>query len=449
MVQVNSTRARRRSKKDRAGDFVHEHKSGVHAGKFFVKAPNGRTPTGEQRYKRYGPFVLLTDAVAARDKHLAAQKLVGTALPLGREAKPMTTGEWVSHWLERIVREDWGNSTYTEYAAVINRYVLDPAGPHPLAHLPLASLNRSVIEDWKAGLKAAGVGPGAFNYVLMRLKTALQQAVDRDECPLEKNPTTGVKKRINENARVYEGALADYPKLQGALDGDYCELLPMIAMSLGLRQSEIAGLHWSDVDLVRRRVTLNWHLVEEGAGTGKRYSVFRPGSKKYGGKIQTVRIPVETVVLFERHAQTLREHRIGAAQWKAGAATETFYAASSQSTSGTAFIVPQHPTAPESLVFPTAAGAPFIGNLMRNWFRRACLKAGVRKTLHGMRHDCGSFLLSAGVPLPVVSKHLRHANTAVTARVYSHQIEEDADRASDAMDGLLARLQDQTAAVAV
>ena len=44
-------------------------------------------------------------------------------------------------------------------------------------------------------------------------------------------------------------------------------------------------------------------------------------------------------------------------------------------------------------------------------------------SLHTLRHTHGSQLLSEGVPLPAVSKRLGHANTHITATVYSHALE--------------------------
>lgn len=45
--------------------------------------------------------------------------------------------------------------------------------------------------------------------------------------------------------------------------------------------------------------------------------------------------------------------------------------------------------------------------------------------LHSLRHTHGSQLLSAGVPLPTVSKRLGHANPQITAAIYSHAFQAD------------------------
>lgn len=55
-------------------------------------------------------------------------------------------------------------------------------------------------------------------------------------------------------------------------------------------------------------------------------------------------------------------------------------------------------------------------------------------------------LLSAGVPLPVVSKRLGHADPSITARVYSHNLHGDDIRAAEAWDRLIRRAATPTVA---
>jgi integrase len=58
--------------------------------------------------------------------------------------------------------------------------------------------------------------------------------------------------------------------------------------------------------------------------------------------------------------------------------------------------------------------------------RRMAKKAGLSGvSLHTVRHSHGSQLLSLGVPLPSVSERLGHANTHVTATIYSHALPHD------------------------
>jgi integrase len=62
-------------------------------------------------------------------------------------------------------------------------------------------------------------------------------------------------------------------------------------------------------------------------------------------------------------------------------------------------------------------------------------KAGMRGiSQKALRHAYGSFLLSEGMPLPVVSKLLGHSDIYTTAKIYSHSLSKDEERAGEMWD---------------
>lgn len=81
-------------------------------------------------------------------------------------------------------------------------------------------------------------------------------------------------------------------------------------------------------------------------------------------------------------------------------------------------------------------GRPLPPRWYSDEFKRLSRRAGVPQvTLHTARHGYGSILLDRGVPLPLVSRMLGHANVNVTAQVYSHALREGADdRVRDALN---------------
>jgi integrase len=46
-----------------------------------------------------------------------------------------------------------------------------------------------------------------------------------------------------------------------------------------------------------------------------------------------------------------------------------------------------------------------------------------RESVHGLRHTAASLMLAGGVPPPDVAAQPRHADPAITAKVYSHGLE--------------------------
>ena len=58
-------------------------------------------------------------------------------------------------------------------------------------------------------------------------------------------------------------------------------------------------------------------------------------------------------------------------------------------------------------------------------------------TFHQLRHGAASFLLNEGVPVPVVSRYLGHANPSITMKVYAHVLDGTSHVAAAAMDNIL------------
>ncbi|MBE0610990.1 MAG: site-specific integrase [Dehalococcoidia bacterium] len=92
------------------------------------------------------------------------------------------------------------------------------------------------------------------------------------------------------------------------------------------------------------------------------------------------------------------------------------------------------------ITLPDGASPPH--HTAYNRFKGTCGAAGVPKTrMHDLRHLHASFLLSAGLPLPAVSARLGHANSAVTASIYSHAMAGVDSAAAVAIEGLGAKRQ--------
>ncbi|WP_263399175.1 tyrosine-type recombinase/integrase [Streptomyces venezuelae] len=62
-------------------------------------------------------------------------------------------------------------------------------------------------------------------------------------------------------------------------------------------------------------------------------------------------------------------------------------------------------------------------------------------TVHDLRHLAATITITAGVPLTVVSKTLRHSTLSTTANIYSHLTQQAAREAVDTIDHTLTRAE--------
>ncbi|MFE6148535.1 tyrosine-type recombinase/integrase [Streptomyces sp. NPDC057889] len=88
------------------------------------------------------------------------------------------------------------------------------------------------------------------------------------------------------------------------------------------------------------------------------------------------------------------------------------------------------------LVFCQADGRPLRPHLVLDRLHRLSDEVGVpRVTVHDLRHLAAT--ITAGVPLTVVSKTLRHSTLSTTANLYSHLTQQAAREAVDTIDRTL------------
>jgi integrase len=192
-----------------------------------------------------------------------------------------------------------------------------------------------------------------------------------------------------------------------ATAGDPLEALYVLALTTGMRQGELLGLKWVDLDLalgtlqVRRTIT---RLAKKG------FSVSEPKTAKSRRKIHLTRLAIE---VLKRHR--LRQHE---AKLAAGPAWDE-----------------------QGWVFCNKVGRPIeVGNMIRRSFRRVLNKAGLPVIrFHDLRHSAASLLLSLGVHAKIVQELLGHSQISLTLDTYSHVLPSLQEEAVSRLNTLLSK----------
>ncbi|WP_165607092.1 tyrosine-type recombinase/integrase [Mycolicibacter kumamotonensis] len=157
----------------------------------------------------------------------------------------------------------------------------------------------------------------------------------------------------------------------------------------GLRYGELAALRIGDVDTIRRRL-----IVTRSVTAVAKLGMVEGTTKTH----QTRSVPLPTLVM-----DLVADHIDG--------------------------------RAPAELVFPHSDG----GWIPRDWFalrlEKACTASGLtRITPHTLRHTAGSLALASGASVVTVQKLLGHQSPITTMNVYAHQLPDDFDNLSAALD---------------
>ena len=177
-----------------------------------------------------------------------------------------------------------------------------------------------------------------------------------------------------------------------------------LAITTGMRQGELFGLKWSDLQWLTGTLHIQ-RQVQRISGQG--WSFEEP--KTHAGK--------RTIKLGEGTLQVLREHRLHQELLKEK--------------------VGQH-WQENDLIFPNGVGAPGDPSNLRKDFNQTLARAGLSKIrFHDLRHTAASLLLNNNVPVIVVSKMLGHSKPSVTLDIYGHLYHESQGEAAEIMDKLV------------
>lgn len=159
----------------------------------------------------------------------------------------------------------------------------------------------------------------------------------------------------------------------------------LILLKTGLRFAEALGITLNDIDFKRKTVSISKTLAYKGRQKGTR--TFAPTKNKYS--IRT--IIVDDAVLYML--------------WKNAKGAE-----------------------PDESIFFRLKGFQFNSTL-NNRLKRVCRKAGVPEiTLHSLRHEHATYLVSQGISSMAVAERLGHADDSVTRAVYIHRLETEKAR---------------------
>ncbi len=171
-----------------------------------------------------------------------------------------------------------------------------------------------------------------------------------------------------------------------------------------MRQGELLGLRWGDLDLDAGRLSVRRALQRRGK-TG--YTFTEPKTSRSR----------RTIVLGQTAIAALRGHRRRQVE-------ERLFAGSDWCDG--------------DLVFATRTGGPLDPSWQTATFKAELAKAGLPAVrFHDMRHTAATLLLSRGVHPKVVSEMLGHATITLTLDTYSHLLPVLHADAAATMDTLL------------
>jgi len=324
----------------------------------------------------------------------------------------ITLGEYLEAWLTTVVVHRIRPTTYETYEGLVRRHLIPGLGDRKLGTLTvkdvrafldgLLSLCQCCAWGWDARRdpndrhkesrpRCCAIGsccrktlkPATIRYIRAILSAALADGVREDL--LGRNVASAVRLPMpRSDFQPFTASEARKYLLSAAYHrhGALFEL----ALRTGLRQGELLGLQWTDVDLDRGHLYIQRTLARTRGGVS-----FQP-VKTYRSARRIV-IPRECIASLKRYRQRQEiDQREAGDKWNK-----------------------------RGLIFVNAHGNPLDPPVIYHAHTAICDLADLRYIrFHDLRHTCATLLLEQGVDLVTIKDLLGHAQIHTTADIYSH-----------------------------
>lgn len=312
------------------------------------------------------------------------------------KAVRLTLERYLMDWLS-VHRLGLTPKTGERYEQLTRDYIIPELGKYRLQDLRIEQVERAYLDLLEAGVSVRNV-----RFVHAVLHRCLNDATKRGITTF--NAAHGArlpkKKHIEMNILDEDQVL----HLLIAAQGDRHDALYHLAIKTGMRQGELLGLKWADLDWKKGIIRVR-RQVQRVKGQGM---VFMPPKTKSGYR---------AIQLGEQALQKLREHRSKQEIKKALAADRW---------------------QDEDLIFPSSIGTPQSPSNLLKEFKVLLEVSGLPKIrFHDLRHTAASLMLNNGIPALVVSKVLGHSKPSTTLDIYGHLIPIMQEEVANLMDDLV------------
>lgn len=309
------------------------------------------------------------------------------------EGTQVTLDKFLSEWLV-TVKATLRPRTWDQYQQIVRDHIVPSLGKIKLFNLRPDHVQTLYNERLKAG-----AGSRTVQLTHSVLHRALVHAVKLGL--LERNPadaTVPPKPKAGEMKILDESQVSQFliTAKQSRNEALYC-----LALTTGMRQSELLGLQWTDIDWTSKKLKVQRQLKRKRGGG----FIFAPLKTKAAKR---------TVALGLRSTETLKAH-LNRQEQERKALGEKWQE--------------------NNLIFPSTVGTPLDQRSLLRDFKATLTLAGLPDIrFHDLRHTAISIMLNTNVPLIVVSRRVGHSRPSITLDIYGHLLSHMQGDVADSID---------------
>lgn len=312
------------------------------------------------------------------------------------EATRITLDQFVETWLsgKELSRRP---KTVQQYRKVVQQHILPIMGS-----MRLLDIRTTHVKQLYMFKKEQGLGARTLQMIHATPYNVLKQAMR--EGILGHNPVEAVERPRVEQAEMKVLNEAQIQQFLIAANGSPFEAIYYLALVTGMREGELLGLKWSDLDW-NKGVLFVQRQLQQIDGQGY---VFMPPKTKAGRR--QIKVGSATLKQLEAHQtrQALDRERAGE-RWQEN-----------------------------DLIFPTTLGTPLDYKRVTSEFKRLLKRAGLPNLrFHDLRHTSLNALMEMGTPVNTVQRRGGHAKPSTTVDIYGHATARSQEEAAEKIEALI------------
>lgn len=327
-----------------------------------------------------------------------------------REPSKITVGEWLDLWMAEYLVNTKPH-TRKSYQSIVDNHIKPAIASIPLASLSPIQIQKLLngVRSTKTTMRGQKVNPKTIKNIHGVLHSALHQAV---LCGyLTANPADRAVLPRRSKAEIH---VLDTRQMQAffqAIQGHPYENLYRLDLLTGMRQSELLGLQWQDIDWKQKTLTVKRQLQYLGGSQGG-YQYQTPKSNKS----RLIVLPDLAVEALER--QRLLQQEMAQ---MAGPAWSN----------------------PDGLVFTDPLGTHIKHDVIYRNLKRIFASIGAPELrFHDLRHSYAVLSLQSGCDIKTVQENLGHYAAAFTLDTYGHVTQQMRREGADKINRFLEQLEE-------
>lgn len=301
----------------------------------------------------------------------------------------MTVAEWLAEY-EAKYTIHLEPKTQRSYSDSYRLYIIPAIGDIRLSSLEAADIQNMIV-NLTNRTEPKLLSPKTIKIAIGALNVALEKAVVLGYIP--RNPRVGCELPKARRLNVEEHVLMDdeLKAFLGAIEGHKHQYMFFTLLFTGLREGEICGLRWRDVDLDHGVLSVRNQLTDE-----EKYRMW----DKHGLKPLKTTNGMRSIALSEAVVHVLKFQREKWLKQKEDA--------------GSMWV-------DTDLVFCQPDGMPITKNALYQSFKRLVRKIGLSdKRVHDCRHSYAVISLENGDDIKTLSGNLGHYDVGFSLSVYGH-----------------------------